>query len=89
MIKIFKPIIQYLKRSSELRKKQELLLKIEAIDRMYNVREKDNCLYIICNGAAIRKIENNETAGEIIESIKTTRQTSKKYANLEEHGQQD
>lgn len=56
---------------------------------MYNVREKDNCLYIICNGAAIRKIENNETAGEIIESIKTTRQTSKKYANLEEHGQQD
>lgn len=47
MIKIFKSIIQYLKRSSELRKKQELLLKIEAIDRMYNVREKDNCLYII------------------------------------------
>lgn len=89
MIKIFKSIIQYLKRSSELRKKQELLLKIEAIDRMYNVREKDNYLYIICNGTAIRKIENNETAGEIIESIKTTRQTSKKYANLEEHGQQD
>ena len=78
-----------MKRSSELRKKQELLLKIEAIDRMYNVREKDNCLYIICNGAAIRKIENNETAGEIIESVKPSRETSKKYAHLEQHGEQD
>lgn len=89
MIKIFKSIIQYFKKSSELRKKQELLSKIEAIDQMYNVREKDNCLYIICDGVAIRKIENNETAGEIIESIKTTRQTSKKYANLNENGQQN
>lgn len=89
MIKIFKSIIQYFKRSSELRKKQELLSKIEEIDQMYNVREKDNYLYIICNGAAIRKIENNETAGEIIESIKTIRQTSKKYANLEEDGQEN
>lgn len=89
MIKFFKSIIQYFKRSSELRKKQELISKIEEIDQMYNVREKDNCLYIICNGAAIRKIENNETAGEIIESIKITRQTSKKYANLDENGQQD
>lgn len=54
------------------RKKHENADK-EMVIRMFNVKESNGGLYVICDGIAVSKIEDTATAKEIVEIINNSR----------------
>lgn len=49
---------------------------------MFNVKESNGALYVICEGSAVKKIEDGKTATEIVEMIQEARLAHLSYNNI-------
>lgn len=63
----------------ERRKKEHEDADKAMVVRMFNVKESNGSLYVICDGVAVFKIEDNATAKEIIEIINNSRNAHLDY----------
>lgn len=66
----------------EARRRKEELAQNEIINHMFNVVERNGNLYIVCNSNAVEKIEDGVTAKEIVQKVKTSRQSNKDYKQV-------
>lgn len=63
----------------ERRKKEHEDADKAMVVRMFNVKESNGSLYVICDGVAVFKIEDNATAKEIVEIINNSRNAHLDY----------
>ena len=87
MNKFFESIRSYFKNYQERKRKNIELAREYEIERLFNVVERSGNLYIVCDGNAVAKIDDDKTAKEIVESINASRKANKDYNSLktEEH----
>lgn len=87
MNKFFESIRYYFKNYQERKRKNIELAREYEIERLFNVVERSGNLYIVCDGNAVAKIDDNKTAKEIVESINNSRNANKDYNSIktEEH----
>lgn len=82
MNKFFESIQSYFKNYQERKRKNIELAREYEIERLFNVVERSGNLYIICDGNAVAKIDDDKTAKEIVEIINTSRKANKDYNSL-------
>ena len=82
MNKFFESISSYFKNYQERKRKNIELAREYEMERLFNVVERSGNLYLVCNGTAVAKIDDDKTAKEIIESINASRKAHKDYNSL-------
>ena len=85
MNKFFEKISSYFKNYHEHKRKSAELVREKEIERLFNVVERNGSLYLVCDGNAVAKIEDDKTAREIVESIKASRQAHKEYKQMKDY----
>lgn len=70
---------RYFSEYQERRKKEHEAADKAMVIRMFNVKESNGSLYVICDGVAVCKIEDNVTAKEIVEMINNSRKAHLNY----------
>lgn len=79
MNKFFESISSCFKNYQERKRKNIELAREYEIERLFNIVERGGNLYLVCNGNAVAKIDDDKTAKEIIESINASRKAHKDY----------
>ena len=77
-----KKTVIFLKKIWERRKAQHREAERRTIVRVFNVRESGGNLYIICDGHAVKKIDDTATAREIVEMVEGAKQANVHYHAL-------
>ena len=69
----------FVKKFIDAQKAEKQKNKETEISEQFDIRIKDNKLWIVHGGYAIREIEDNATASEVVQIINNYRQTAIRY----------
>jgi hypothetical protein len=78
----FTKISSWFENYQERKKKERQEQERQMTKRMFNVKESNGALYVICEGSAVKKIEDGKTATEIVEMIQEARLAHLSYNNI-------